>query len=420
MKYIPFFCANRSLLGFGVMTALSTSFGQTFFISLFLLHFQAAFQMGKGEFGLVYAAATLLSAFLLPFVGGRIDRADLRRYTRATVAGLALSALVVAVSVNVWMFAAGLLGLRLLGQGLLGHISQTVMAREFGLNRGRALAVAGIGYPLGEAVLPIVTALLLRSLPWRAVWALVALTAGFVLLPVVLRLLRDRVSSAGTGEPGDAAGAADLDMRLLWCDRRIYLVLPSVLVLPFVLTGLFLYQAVLAQSKGWALEWMAAAFAAFAVTRALSSLAIGPVIDRFTATRLLPLYMLPLAGGLITLTTSNSPFVAFLYMVLAGITAGASGSIASAVWAELYGAGNVGRVRSVAASLVVITTAASPALMGWLFQLGVHMTQMVVGAAWMIGLAAAAGVPASRLVGNEHRRSEAAVRVSASPALERV
>ncbi|MBI4906255.1 MAG: MFS transporter [Acidobacteria bacterium] len=420
MNYIRFFRANRSLLYFGLMTALSTSFGQTFFISLFLLQFQAAFQMGKGEFGLVYGAATLLSAFLLPFVGGSIDGADLRRYTRATVAGLALSALVVAVSVNVWMFAAGLLGLRLLGQGLLGHISQTVMAREFGFNRGRALGVAGIGYPLGEAVLPIVTALLLRLIPWRGVWLLVALIAGFVLLPVVLRLLRDQVSSDRTEDPSDAAGVADLDRRLLWRDRRIYLVLPSVLVLPFVLTGLFLYQAVLAQSKGWAFEWMAAAFAAFAVTRGLSSLAIGPIIDRFTATRLLPLYMLPLAGGLIILVTGNLPFVAFLYMVLAGITAGASGSIASAVWAELYGAGNVGRVRSVAAALVVFTTAASPALMGWLFQLGVPMKQMLIGAAWMIGLAAAAGLPASRLVGNARVRSEAAVPVSGSPALERI
>lgn len=417
MNYIHFFRANRSLLGFGLVTALSTSFGQTFFISLFLVEFQDAFRIGKSEFGWVYAAATLLSAFLLPIAGGRIDGADLRRYTTAIMAGLALSALVVSLSGNVWMLAAGLLGLRLFGQGLLGHISQTVMAREFGFSRGRALGVAGIGYPLGEALLPIACAVLLRFVPWRGVWLLVALMASFVLLPIILHLLRDQASLDRAGVPSDAPAVGDLDRRQLWRDRRLYLVLPSVLVLPFVLTGLFLYQAVLAEGKGWAFEWMAAAFAAFALARALSSLAIGPVIDRFTATRLLPLYMLPLAGGLSIVVAGSSPFVAFLYMVLAGVTAGASGSIASAVWAELYGAGNVGRVRSVAAAFAVFTTAASPALMGWLFQLGVPMEQMLVGAAWMIGVAAAASVPVSRLVRDVPARRELPASAAGRPIL---
>ncbi len=399
MNYLYFFGANRALLGFGLLTALSTSFGQTFFISLFLLQFQEAFQIGKSEFGFVYAAATLLSASLLPFAGGRIDNMDLRRYTAATMAGLALSALVVAASVNVWMFAAGLLGLRLLGQGLLGHISHTVMAREFGLSRGKALGVAGIGYPLGEALLPFGCAVLLRFVPWRGVWVLVAAIAGLVLAPVVLRLLRNgagREITENTASPGTEA--AELDQRLFWRDRRLYFVLPSVFVLPFVLTGLFLYQAALAQAKGWALEWMAAAFAGFAVTRALASLGIGPVIDRFTAARLLPLYMLPLAVGLIVLVIGNSPLVAFLYMVLAGVTAGASGSIASAVWAELYGPANVGKVRSMTAALAIFSTAASPALMGWLFQLGVPVESMIVAATWMIVLSAAASIPVSHLV----------------------
>jgi MFS-type transporter involved in bile tolerance (Atg22 family) len=65
------------------------------------VQFQDTFGIGKSEFGFVYAAATLLSALLLPFAGGLIDNADLRRYTTATMAGLAISSLVVAGSVNI-------------------------------------------------------------------------------------------------------------------------------------------------------------------------------------------------------------------------------------------------------------------------------------------------------------------------------
>jgi MFS family permease len=406
MNYLPFFRAHRSLLGFGLLTALSTSFGQTFFISLFLVHFQDSFGIDKSGVGFLYAAATLGSALLLPYFGARIDGADLARYTTVTMAALALSALVVAASFNLWMLGAGLLGLRLLGQGLLGHISHTVMAREFGVSRGKALGVAGIGYPLGEALLPIGSAALLWFFSWRGVWVLVAALAGLVLLPATLRLLRDRATMArATGAPeGTVPASGNRDA--WWRDRRAYFVLPSVLVPPFVLTGLFLYQAVLAQSKGWALEWMAAAFAAFAVTRVVTSLAIGPVIDRFTATRLLPLYMLPLAAGMLMLMTGDSPLLAFPYLILAGITAGANGSIASAVWAELYGASRVGRVRSSAAALAIFTTALSPALMGWLFLIGVTLENMMTAGAWMIALATAASVPVSRYTRNMGLPSE--------------
>src|SRR5690606_6899321 len=85
--------------------------------------------------------------------------------------------------------ALGIVGLRLTGQGLMGHISQTVMAREFAASRGKALGVAGLGYPLGEAVLPLVCTLALQFLPWTAVWQIVSAGAIILILPLALGLL---------------------------------------------------------------------------------------------------------------------------------------------------------------------------------------------------------------------------------------
>lgn len=387
MAYLLFFRAHRALLSFGLLAAFSTSFGQTFFISLFLPSFERDFQLGKSGFGFLYGLATLASALLLPVIGGAIDRADLRRYTTGTLAGLTLSALGLALAPNVLVFAAGLLGLRLFGQGILGHISQTVMARDFSSDRGKALGVAGIGYPLGEGFLPIIFALLLRGIDWRWVWLGVAVFVGGVLFPIMLRLLAGHAPVLPHEDSPGYQPASSFDRMQLYRDRRIYLVMPSVLVLPFVLTGIFLYQAALVQAKGWSLEWIAGAFSAFALTRALSSLAIGPLIDRFSATRILPVYMLPLTVGLIVAATAASPWYAFVYMVLAGLTAGASGSVASAVWAELYGGENVGRVRSLASAFAVVAAAASPPLMGWLFTVGVTLPQMLAGAAGLVILA---------------------------------
>jgi len=380
MSYIHFLSSYWRLLSFGLLTALCSSFGQTFFISLFLPYFLADFALDKGDFGLLYGGATLLGALCLPYLGSRIDELDLPRYTAYTIAGLSAAAFLIAFAPHVLLLGAGLAGLRLTGQGLLGHISHTVMAREFAACRGRALGFAGLGYPLGEAVLPVASAMALRFLPWTWIWAAVGAGALAIVLPLALHLLRHPPASAdGTKESsgGKELGGAD-SIRPPWKDARLYQALPPVLAPGFVLTGLFLFQIPLSEAKGWAPEWMAAAFTGFALSRALSSLAVGPLIDRFSALRLLPLYLLPLGLGVVALQFGSSPWIAFVYLALAGMTAGMNGSIASAVWAEMFGVVKIGKVRSAAAALGVLGAAGSPALMGWLFREGVTWEQMLL------------------------------------------
>ena len=77
-SYWNFLSTYRTLLGFCLVTALSSSFGQTFFISLFLPFFVRDFGITEGDFGLLYGACTLASALCLPFLGARIDVLPLR------------------------------------------------------------------------------------------------------------------------------------------------------------------------------------------------------------------------------------------------------------------------------------------------------------------------------------------------------
>ena len=172
------------------MTALSSSFGQTFFISLFVPRFMADFDLTKGDFGLLYGGCTLLSALCLPLLGSRIDHLELKRYTALTIGGLALAALTVSAAPHVALLALGIVGLRLSGQGLLGHISQTVMAREFAASRGKALGVAGLGYPLGEAVLPMACATVI------CVPCVIRLNAGTEMIKASTRLMNTQISAA--------------------------------------------------------------------------------------------------------------------------------------------------------------------------------------------------------------------------------
>lgn len=388
MTYLRFLNTYRTLLAFGLVTALSSSFGQTFFISLFLPYFLTEFDLTKGDFGLLYAGGTLLSALCLPYLGSQIDKLDLKRYTAFTLFGMAASAFLVAGAPHFLVLGLGIVGLRLTGQGLLGHISQTVMAREFGPSRGKALGFASLGYPMGEALLPLACAAALGFLPWRSIWAAVGVGALVLVMPVALALwhrrpeLTEVSQAASTGLPAQPA----IDRAGFFRNPRVWMTLPALITPPFVLTGLFLFQAPLSEYKGWSLEWMAAAFTGFAVTRAACSLGMGSLIDRFTATALLPIYTLPMGAAVLLLRFADSPWVVFPYLMLIGVTAGAMGSIVSAVWAEMFGADNVGRVRSFGTAAAVFSAASAPALMGFLFNHGIGFERILIGFAGLVAL----------------------------------
>lgn len=394
MNYFRLLRQEGPLLWFGLVTALSTSFGQTFFIALSVPVFLREFALGEAQFGLIYSLATVLGALALPYTGALIDRTSLPRYTTFVVVALAVASLFVALSPHVLVLAAGILGLRMVGQGLLGHVSMTVMAREFHQNRGKALGFASLGYPIGEAILPALFASLVYLVSWRAAWLAIAAALLLVVLPGLLLLLKQHGGKAAATETG-AAVTDGFDARMIWRDWRLYCLLPAVLALPFVQTGLFLYQLPLAESKGWSAALIASAFSAYALSRALSSIFAGPIIDRYSAARLAPVYLLPNALGLGILLLSSATWVAPVYLVLVGISGGCSSSIISSIWAEFYGPEHVGKVRSAITSLTVMSTAGAPLILGFLLEYGIGFPAIVMGGIVVMAVASVVAIPAT-------------------------
>jgi len=217
-----------------------------------------------------------------------------------------------------------------------------------------------------------------------------------VVLPGLLLLLRQHSGRAlvVAGAP-PSASQDGFDAKVIWRDWRLYFLLPAILALPFVQTGLFLYQLPLAESKGWTAAVIASAFTGYALSRALSSIFVGPLIDRFSAARLAPVYLLPNAAGLGILLASNAAWVAPVYLVLVGVSGGCSSSIISSIWAEFYGPEHVGKVRSAITSLVVMSTAGAPLILGFLLQQGVAFPPIITGGAIVMLMSSLIAIPAT-------------------------
>lgn len=378
--YLQFVVKERRLLSFGITFTFFSSFGQTFLISLFVPFFLSTFNLSNAGFGSLYSMATLSSAFTLPWVGKWIDRLPLKRFSLMVAMGLMLAAFTVSISWHVAILFIGLLLLRLSGQGLSGHTAQTAMAKFFNLQRGKALSIASLGYPLGEAILPLIITALIPLLSWRGAWASISLAIGILLIPFVLHILSGKTEDLTTPKAVQDEEEETADYSLVLTDKRFYLLLPAVLLPAFWVTGLFLYQVTIAEQLGWSATLIASAFVAHALARIFSSLFVGPAIDSFSARQLFPYHLIPIGLGFLVAVFHPGTWSAFLYMFLLGMTLGVSGNIKTALWTEMYGSESVGTIRSMFSSLMVFSTALSPFLMGWLLDNDVQITAILLWA----------------------------------------
>ena len=378
-NYFRFAVDNGRFLAFGFLVALSSSFGQTFFIGVFGPGLREEFGLTHGDWGLVYMAGTLASALVLPWSGRLIDRIDLRVFTAAAFIGLAAACFVTATAGHVAVLVLAIFLLRQFGQGLMTHTSVTTMVRYFDADRGKAISLGSIGFSTGQAMLPFVAVLAIAAVGWRPTYAATGVVLVVVAIPLALWLLK------GHGERhqrhldvlaapafGHAVGHQWTRAEVLR-DPRFYVLLVGIEAPAVIGTALFFHHLHLADVKGWTHGWITGNYVVYAASSLATMLVAGRLVDRIGALRLVPLHLLPLVFGLVVLATFDAPPWASLYLLSTGMTTGLAFTSVAAMWAEIYGVRNIGAIRSVVAAAMVFASALGPLFMGVLIDAGVAM-----------------------------------------------
>ena len=186
MDFYRFFSKNKVVISTGFLLTFFSSFGQTFFISLYVPSIISELRINNSSFGAIYGSATILSSITLAYAGKFIDTVSVRKYTILTSLLLMISCLVMAFSYNLFFIFAGFWGLRLAGQGLLSHISGTAISKIYTETRGKALSLTSLGYPAGEALLPILTGSIILLAGWRYSMIINSIFICCVFIPYVL------------------------------------------------------------------------------------------------------------------------------------------------------------------------------------------------------------------------------------------
>ncbi|MBK18540.1 MAG: MFS transporter [Rhodospirillaceae bacterium] len=391
-SYFSFIGQNAGFLSFGFLLAFLSSFGQTYFVALFGADIRNEYGLSHGHLGLIFSLATLASATCLLWAGRIIDRVDLRLYSFFVVLALAAACAIMASGRGIIVLFVAFFGLRFCGQGLMGHTSQTAMARYYDKGRGKALSIASLGHAFGQAFLPSLVIVMIAYSGWRGAWAWYAIILLAVMVPAVLFLLRGhqerhdrlmkRLDSQEAENSGEADGGAESTRQ--WQLNEVlrhptfYFVMCSVIAPGMLMTGLLFHQIHMIETKSWDLTWFAACFSAFALFSVIFGIASGPIIDRYSARRLITWYLIPMGVGIMALVLSDHPLAVLVWFVLSGATSGLHRSVTSAFWAEAYGVRNLGAIRGFVSGISVFGTAISPVLFGQMIDVGISV-ELIAG-----------------------------------------
>ena len=366
---------------FGFIFTFFSSFGQSFFLGLFNSSIRETLSITHGQFGSIYASATLLSSFLLIWVGKKIDDINIFRFAFYVTLLLAFSCFFFSkISSIIFLFIAVFL-MRFSGQGLMSHTATTTITRYFTKSRGKALSVGWFGLSSAEFILPVLIVYLLSITAWQNIWISISILV-LIFLPLISFFLIKKLDF-DTREQVDPTDSEIKEIKQ-WKrievikDYRFYIVCLNMLAMPWIATGVFVYQSFITEAKEWGSFVIAQSFMVYSILSVLTLLGSGFLIDKFTSRKLLIFMNIPLLISTLVLFYFNSPITSFIFLGLIGISNGLANVLGSSTWAEIYGVKFIGSIKALTTALMVFSTAFGTALFGLLIDRGFSIEQIAM------------------------------------------
>ena len=372
MRTLAFLRDNARWLSAGILLTFLSSFGQTFFISIFAGEIREGFGLSHGEWGGIYSVGTAASAILMVWAGGLTDIFRVRVIGAVIAVALALSCIAMALNPVWWLLPLVIFALRFTGQGMSGHIAVVGMARWFIAARGRALSVAKLGFSLGEAILPVLFVALMLIMDWRILW-LVA--AGIALLgaPVLLLLLRQERTPQSHADSDQSLG---MEARHWTRNQTLrhwlfWFMIPALLGPSAFNTAFFFHQVHIAEIKSLSHVELVAMFPFYTAVSIGAMILSGWALDRSGTPRLIPWMQVPMviAFALFAVAGGSWGMVAGFFFL--GLNTGFNNTLPSAFWAEFYGTRHIGSIKAMSAAVMVLGSAIGPGVSGVAIDLGI-------------------------------------------------
>ena len=369
---------------FGFIFTFFSSFGQSFFLGIFNTSIRNELSITHGQFGTIYASATLLSSFLLIWVGKKIDDINIFKFALFVTLLLSFSCYFFSKISSISILFIAIFLMRFSGQGMMSHTATTTVSRYFTKSRGKALSTGWFGLSSAEFVLPVFMIYLLSVTDWRLIWVYISILI-LLFLPTISFILIKKLNFDSREELSEdekkITNIKNWTRSEVLKDYRFYIVCMNMLAMPWIATGVFVYQSFILSSKGWGQYVIAQSFMVYSIASVITLFLAGFLIDKFTSRKLLIYMNIPLLISAWVLFYFKSPISSFFFLGLIGISNGLANVLGSSTWAEIYGVKYIGSIKALTTALMVFATAFGTALFGFLIDNGltIEMISIISG-----------------------------------------
>ena len=383
---------------FSVTTFISTGIRHA--VGPFLKPIVADLHLDRASFSLVIALSLFLYGVFMPVAGMLLDRFSVRVVSSVGTLLLVASLVMTAMVRNVWEFAfvyGVLVALGLAGTGPV--IAAGIVARWFNKRRGTALSVLGSASMTGMSLLvPAVTWLIINT-GWRITYVVIAAGILVLVLPLCLFVVRDSPESMGLrpdGAPAKKGGRAGARERVSAGEAlqtlAFWQLAGSFFTCGFSMALLSAHGVPMLTDHGytpmfasWALGVLGGSSIGFTVM-------LGALSDRFGRRPVLAaIYAGRIAIFAGFFLIRDNPAAILVVAALGGITMAGTGSMTSALTADIYGRFSVSSVFG----LIFLVHQTGSALGSWLAgamfeRTGGYGAAYVLACAFLAGAAAVA------------------------------
>ena len=300
---------------FGFIYTFFSSFGQSFFLGLFNTSIRNELLITHGQFGTIYASATLLSGLVIIWFGKKIDDINILKFSFLVILLLSFSSYFFSNISSIILLFFAIFFMRFSGQGLMSHTASTIITRYFTRSRGKALSIIWFGLSSAEFILPVLITFLLSVFEWRIIWQSISLSV-LLFLPLVsyflVKNLKFDSRETDIHKDNMQINIKNWKRTEVLKDYRFYIISANMLAMPWITTGTFVYQSFILNSKNWGPYIIAQSFMAYSILSVITLLIAGILIDKFTSRRLIIYMNIPLLISAFVIILFDKPYISCL------------------------------------------------------------------------------------------------------------
>jgi MFS family permease len=362
------------IVGIANIGIFSSGPGQSHTFSVFVEPISQDLELSSASIASAYGLATLIAAFLLPYMGKIIDRYGARVSLIIISIILGISCIFFGAASNFLMLTVGFGFLRFFGQGSLMLGCANLVSQWFDSKRGFAMSLMALGFGMSMAIHPPVSQFLIDQYGWKYAWIILGISTWIIMVPALFILAWNNPENIGLKPDGvkksnfkndEVEAIEGLNLTEALKENSFYILAAMWFGMAMLVTTLHFYQVTILTNQGITTEFAASLFTVSAFAMVVFMPLVGKFFDNFPTKYVLATGLLINSISLISITYSSSDAYSLFYAVSFGINNAFSMTMFGYIWPRYFGRKHLGSIQGTGQMIGVVGASLGPLPVGF-------------------------------------------------------